>query len=240
MEPKKSKYFSEQIEAFFKNVYFGLLPRKMKETSQSKFREKVFEKIKNERRWGESNISGGGSSIEFTKSAREIILHVINDFNIKSLLDVACGDFIWMPIVLKALKNDFKYIGCDIVSSLIKQHKTSYPEYEFRTLDFVNDQLPQCDLIICRDALQHLPIKDIQKSLKQFSNSGAKYLLATTHLRYPQWKNKRDIRVGQCRDRNLILEPFNLDDPIIIYNERNIGNKFLGLWKLPLDYRKEV
>jgi hypothetical protein len=143
-----------------------------------------------------------------------------------------------MPVLLERLEPNFKYIGCDIVHNLIQQHKLLYPQYDFYQLDFVKDKLPTCDLIICRDALQHLPIDDIKKALENFSNTGAKYLLATTHIRYPQWKNKRNIRVGQCRDRNLLLEPFSLEDPIVIYSDSQISHKFLGLWKLPLKYNR--
>ncbi len=90
-----------------------------------------------------------------------------------------------MPVFLQKLNKDFKYVGCDIVPGLIQQHKINYPQFEFYNLDFVNDSLPVCDLIFCRDAMQHLPIKDIKKALVNFSNSGAKFLLTTTHLRYP-------------------------------------------------------
>jgi len=89
-------------------------------------------------------------------------------------------------------------------------------------------------LIFCRDVLQHITVADIKDALKKFSASGAKYLLATTHLRRYGWRNSRDIKVGKCRDRNLMYEPFNLPNPLVIYSEE-YGNKFLGLWKLPFN-----
>lgn len=218
------------------NRIFTFFIRSKKTELENRNRIASFNTIYDEKRWGDENLSGGGSSIEFTKNTREVIYKIIKDFNCNSMLDVACGDFKWMPNLLQRLEPNFKYIGCDIVQNLIEQHKSLYPQYDFYQLDFVKDKLPACDLIICRDALQHLPIDDIKEALQNFSNSEAKYLLATTHIRYPKWKNKRDIRVGQCRDRNLLLEPFGLEDPIVIYSDSQISHKFLGLWELPLKY----
>jgi hypothetical protein len=233
---QKSIIYKERIKNIFIKIYIFFLPLKKKKEIKKNNRLNIFNIINKEKRWGNENISGGGSTIEFTKHTREIIFKIISEYNIKSMLDAACGDFEWMPLLLQKLDGNFNYIGCDIVPTLIHQHKLSHSQYEFYHFDFVNDKLPICDLIFCRDALQHLPIDDIKKALNNFSKSGAKYLLTTTHIRYPQWKNKRDIRVGQCRDRNLLLEPFNLEDPLAIYSEKNIGHKFLGLWELPLKY----
>jgi SAM-dependent methyltransferase len=237
MDNKISKpiIYKERIQNIFKRVFTYFI-RSKKTEFQNRDRLASFNTIYKEKRWGDDNLSGGGSSVEFTKNTREVIYKIIKDFNCNSMLDVACGDFKWMPILLERLESNFKYIGCDIVQNLILQHKLLYPKYDFYHVDFVRDKLPTCDLIICRDALQHLPIDDIKKALDNFSTSGSKYLLATTHIRYPKWKNKRDIRVGQCRDRNLLLEPFSLEDPIVIYSDSQISHKFLGLWKLPLKY----
>lgn len=197
-------------------------------------RRKVFEEIENKKLWGDSHLSGWGSTVEVTKVTREVIVNVVKQYNIKSMVDVACGDFKWMPLALKEIKNDFKYIGCDIVPALVDKNSKEFPQYEFYVKDFVVDKLPQCDLIFCRDALQHLTIADIQDALKNFSESGAKYLLVTTHLRRYGWRNGEDIKVGKCRDRNLLLKPFNLPDPMVIYSEQ-YEHKFLGLWKLPFE-----
>jgi hypothetical protein len=197
-------------------------------------RRNAFVEIERDKLWGDSHTSGWGSTIDVTKITREIILNVIKQYNINSMVDVACGDFVWMPLVLQELKSDFKYVGCDIVPALIKHHSTSYAQYEFLVRDFVVDKLPHCDLIFCRDVLQHLTVADIKDALQNFSLSGSKYLLATTHLRRYGWKNGRDCRVGKCRDRNILLAPFNLPDPIAIFSEQNEG-KYLGLWKLPFE-----
>ena len=197
-------------------------------------RKEAFDLIYKEGYWGKDVKSGGGSTLDATKTTREIILKIIEDYDINSMVDVACGDLTWMPLVLDELKGSVKYTGCDIVENLITDHKQKYPQYNFHVLDFVEDKIPEGELIICREALQHLPIKDIKQALKNFSGSGAKYLLATTYLRTSAFRNKRNIRPGRCRNRNLLIEPFELPSPIVIYSEKcENPDKFIGLWSLP-------
>jgi hypothetical protein len=197
-------------------------------------RNKAFVRIAQEGRWGAEYSSGAGSTVEYTEGARRALRRVIELFDIKSMVDVACGDFAWMPLVLEDLPEGFRYVGGDIVPGLVERAAAAHPEHEFQVLDFVSGELPDCELIFCRDVLQHLPIADILEGLRNFSGSGAKYLLATTHPRHSSWGNGRDKRAGQCNDRNLMLGPFNLGDPIAIFGEQDPCHKFLGLWELPL------
>jgi hypothetical protein len=205
-----------------------------KTTAASKAREEAFTSIYESGYWGGEDASGAGSTLEATATTRSIVARIIADFKIIDIVDVACGDFTWMPLVLRTVAGSVRYTGCDIVGRLIERHTTNYPQYSFRHLDFVADDIPSADLLICRDVLQHLPVKDIEKALDNFSRCGARYLLATTHLRRYGWRNGANIRPGRCRDRNLLLSPFNLPDPIVIYSEMYPAqHKFLGLWELP-------
>ena len=201
---------------------------------KSRSRKEAFESIYEDGYWGDDVKSGAGSTLEATNVTREIVLKIINDYKINSIVDVACGDFTWMPLVLSALDRPVKYTGCDIVENLIASNKEKYPQYNFQYLDIVEDSIPDGELIICREVLQHLPVKDIKKSLQNFSSSGSKYLLATTHLRRFGFRNKRNMRAGRCRDRNLMVAPFNLPNPLVIYSEQyQDQDKFFGLWELP-------
>jgi hypothetical protein len=199
----------------------------------SDVRRAAFVRIMREERWGES-LSGGGSTVDYTQATRSIVERVIHQNDIRSMLDAGCGDHVWMPEVLENLDDRFEYIGADIVPELIESNRRNHPGRRFEVIDFVQDDLPACDLIFCRDVIQHLPVRDAMAVLRNFSSSGARYLLTTIHLRRYGWRNRRDKRVGQCHDRNLMLEPFSLADPVAIFSERDAGHKFLGLWELPL------
>ena len=200
-------------------------------------RQIAFDRIYQDAYWGAGHLSGSGSTIQATTLVRGVIDRVVRDFHVRSIADVACGDMVWMPIVLEGLKADgldIEYVGCDIVPSLIKAHTEKFPNYKFLHLDFVANEIPAADMIICREALQHLPVNDIKTALENFSTSGAKYLLATLHLRRYGIRNRLSMKAGRCRDRNLLISPFNLPNPIAIYPEA-LGqkDKFIGLWALP-------
>jgi len=206
---------------------------------ERKRRQAAFEEIYRTAYWGENHLSGFGSSVESTERVRLIILKVIREFNISSVVDLACGDMAWMPLVLDELSSTgtrVHYIGCDIVPSLIELHTEKYPDLCFRHLDFISDSIPKAELIICREALQHLPVRDIQLALKKISDSGARYFLGTTHPRRYGIKNHLNIRPGRCRDRNLMLAPFNLPNPLTLWAEGpGHSSKFIGLWALPFE-----
>lgn len=234
MSPSRIKVFREQATALMQKLGMAFLSGEQRERWASTARREAFIRITRERRWGESHLSGGGSTVEYTRVTREILEKVIREYGVNSMLDAGCGDFTWMPAVLDRLPKGFRYVGGDIVPGLIEKLTKKHPQHEFKIVDFVVDELPLCDMIFCRDVIQHLPIKDSIRVLKNFSRSGANYLLTTTHLRRFGWRNARDKRVGQCHDRNLLLKPFRLADPIALFSERDPGHKFLGLWKLPL------
>jgi hypothetical protein len=60
-------------------------------------RKEAFTSIYDEGYWGTDNLSGAGSSLQATETTREIILKIVRDYEIGSIVDVACGDFVWMP-----------------------------------------------------------------------------------------------------------------------------------------------
>jgi hypothetical protein len=236
MNKSRNNLYRIRARFFFQKILLAFMEIRKRKEYQHKIRSDMFiEKIKNLKAEGEMYLSGAGSTEKVTEFTREIISFVVSHYGITSMLDAPCGDFKWMPLALKKLPPNFTYIGVDIVPELIEESRKNYPHLTFKVIDFVKDPLPKCDLIFCRDALQHLPIKDSKTALENFSKSGAGYLLTTTQLRRTKWKNKRDCRPGSCRDRNLLIEPFNLDDPIMIFAEQK-DHKFLGLWTLPLRY----
>ena len=146
-------------------------------------------------------------------------------YNIKSILDLPCGDFNWMKQINL---NGIKYHGADIVEPLIMENKKLYQKYEFSVINLVKDTLPKVDLIFCRDCLFHLPNNLIREALKNIKKSGSKYLLTTTY----SWKHlpNMDCKVGQWRRLNLELEPFSLPAPIELIVEGTYRDKSMGLW----------
>lgn len=84
----------------------------------------------NKKTWGaEGGGSGPCSSLDQTAIIRSTLPALIRRYNITSLLDSSCGSMHWMPLVLRqvqAANKDFRFMGTDVVCSLITKHKSVF------------------------------------------------------------------------------------------------------------------
>ena len=129
--------------------------------------------------WPESK-SGPGSTMEETDIIRQQIKQLVKDKEIKSVVDVPCGDFNWMKDIVY---NFEKYTGCDIVPEMIQDNqKFANSIISFKELDLTQDgiEIPEGDLLIVRDVLGHLTLDGGQKAIANILKSKCKYLLTTT------------------------------------------------------------
>ena len=146
------------------------------------------------RKYKESK-SGAGSFLKNTKNVRNDLPDLLNKYDIKSMLDIPCGDMNW----ISKLNLNVDYVGADIVPELIEENKRNYPDKNFKVLDVVNDPLPEMDLILCRDCFVHLPLEYIKLAIDNIRKSGIKYMLVTS---FPIEFNK-NISLGKWRPLNM-------------------------------------
>ena len=172
--------------------------------------------------------SGPGSTINNTKNTLKTLNYIINNFNIKTLLDVPCGDINWIHNIF----NKVTYMGLDISKSLINYNKSKYPTLNFKVFDIVKN-IPKnsYDLVLCRDLLFHLSPEDGIKALKNIKNTGSKYLLTTTFKNGDNNNILNKVSGSRFYKINLQQPPFNLPNPIKYFKEVE-KDKFLGLWDL--------
>jgi hypothetical protein len=169
-------------------------------------RKKVFESIYKNNIWSHSSstpLSGIGSTLKSTQSFRDYLDMFCEEKNIQTIVDLGCGDLTWIPTT-----NFFKtkrYIGVDIVASLIESHKITYPKQSFFVIDIVTDPLPKGDVAILRDVLFHLNMKDIQIIIDKLKGQYS-YLFVTSCLNSV---NNHAIQ-HTFHPINLEIEPFNL------------------------------
>ena len=180
-----------------------------------------------------------GSTSSYTINCRNILYNVIRKYKIKSIIDAPCGSMSWIPLLLKNITReikDFKYYGVDVVESIINASKLRYKDmshlWKIDVLDFTQQQLPlDYDLILSRDALQHLPLEKVIDALKIFSKtSGAKYLLVGSYLE--EVDENRNIQTGDYFAINLMKQPFNLNEYVEIFNEQVPHKKYLILYDI--------
>jgi len=197
--------------------------------------EELFTEIFRKNMWGgKESVSGRGSDIAQTEIVIRLLPLIWEKYEVKSLLDIPCGDFNWMRHVDLG-KVD--YLGADIIHELVAKNSAQYEQdsVHFKQLDVVRDQIPDLDLILCRDCLVHLSFDQIFSALNNICRSGSRYLLTTT---FTDRRENRDIVTGDWRPLNLEAFPFELPAPIELINEGcteesgAYNDKSLGLWRV--------
>jgi SAM-dependent methyltransferase len=196
----------------------------------------VFSAIYHDNAWSsKESLSGPGSELAPTTRLRAELPMLTRELSVRSLLDAPCGDFHWMREVRLDLD---RYIGVDIVPELIRANQRKYGDgtRRFICLDITRDELPQADLILCRDCLVHLSFPDIASALRKFQESGSAYLLTTT---FAGLSKNAEIMTGDWRPIEFQLPPFNFPMPtkliregVDLSDELPEADKCLGLWRL--------
>lgn len=194
----------------------------------------LFEKIYSLHHWyDEESKSGPGASLKQTQTVRATVSKVLKELEVKTLLDIPCGDFNWMQEVDL---SQCEYTGGDIVNDIVKQNELNYSAQgrRFVWADITFSPLPQTDLLFCRDCLVHFAYSDIGKALANIKRSGSKFLLTTTFTN----RANEDIRTGYWRPINLEAAPFSFPKPLQLFSENcteghgQYTDKSLGLWKV--------
>ena len=108
-------------------------------------RSEVFHRIHKDTIWtlGKAGIplSGSGSSLDATTEIRRHLPVILDKIGCDTLLDVGCGDQTW----ISSVEFKQKYIGIDIVSSVIEENCKRYRALgrEYYCIDAVTDELPE-------------------------------------------------------------------------------------------------
>ena len=195
--------------------------------------EQAFRTIYRTNHWGAPERSGAGASADQAATVLAQLASLVDRLQVRTLLDVPCGDFAWM----QHLDADVQYIGGDVLPELVALNRQRYggPARRFATIDLMTDDLPDADLLLCRDCLVHLSLDAARSALANMRRSRCRWLLTTT---FPGCTANEDIVTGDWRPLNLQLAPFDLPAPQMLLNEGCtesdglFADKSLGLWRL--------
>ncbi|MBM3759094.1 MAG: class I SAM-dependent methyltransferase [Acidobacteria bacterium] len=202
---------------------------------EGKAADEVFGEIWSGNKWGGTDsVSGRGSDLTQTQVVRETLPVVFQQYGVKSMLDVPCGDFHWMRHVDL---SGVDYVGGDIVAELVERNTAAYQtgNVRFVRLNLLEDAVPKVDLVFCRDCLVHLSFEHVFAALRQICASESQYLLTTTFVDRQQ---NGDIATGNWRPLNLRVAPFEFPESLLLVNEKctedggQFRDKSLGLWKV--------
>jgi hypothetical protein len=175
--------------------------------------------------------SGVGSDLNATKVISVALPSLLSSLSVHSMLDIPCGDFVWMRHVDLGPTT---YIGADIIDSLIDSHQRLHmsDKRTFTKLDIATDNLPQVDLIVCRDCLPHFSHRLLKRTVNNIRRSRSRFLLTTT---FPQHSPNKGVFTGSWQPLNLCAPPFNFPLPLRLINEGHpppYTDKSLGLWSI--------
>lgn len=115
------------------------------------------------------------------------LLQLLTNNGIRNIVDLGCGDFWIMRHVLSTLSEanyNFFYTGIDVVEDLVNYNAARFrhPNIRFLCRDAATDEepLPDGDILIIRQVLQHLNNADIKKILSKAAKF--KFLFITEHI----------------------------------------------------------
>lgn len=197
--------------------------------------EDIFLAIYRDNLWGNAESrSGPGSTLARAADFLPDLIALLRRLDTRVLLDAPCGDFNWATAVADAVE---RYIGLDVVGEIVaRNQRLAYgPNRIFVHGDLANDPLPAADVVLCRDCLVHFSFEDIWRALRNFKQSGSRYLVTTTFVEHDE---NSDVPTGGWRPVNLERPPFLFPSPEALVDERCLHSggtardKRLGLWAL--------
>lgn len=171
--------------------HYWVLPR-----DRRKFKtmtvEETFSTIYRTKGWGDDGgpfCSGTGSWGKAADDYCRFAIDFIKNHDVKSIVDLGCGDFAIGKRILEA--TGVEYTGIDVVPELIEHHRatSSGPRVHFQCANIVSDPLPRAELYLVRQVLQHLSNGEIESVLRNLRT--CKQALISEHVPiYPQSINR--------------------------------------------------
>lgn len=205
-----------------KNVLYKLFLLRDKIIYGKKSRKQTFEYIYANDKWGRNLNSGmefysgpGSHEERYVKPYCEMVKNFISEHNITRVCDIGCGDF---NVASEWINADIRYEGVDIVQRLIEHHNKTYgsAHIHFHCLDIVEDDLPDAQLCLVRQVLQHLSNEEVSSFLNKIDKY--KYVIITESVTAKNYARKYNadkshgsgIRIYNQSGLYFDEEPFNM------------------------------
>ena len=185
----------------------------------------------------QESLSGQGSWLRNTRETVEFINKVIDNYKIRSILDVGCGDWNWFKHVDI---RDLNYLGWDADEQMINSNQSQFgsANIQFEVKDIVTSDYPKVDLVICRDVLFHMEFNTALAVIDRARES-SNLLISTSYRDNKVNTGPRvytDFDDWGYYDLNLSIEPFNLekyetDSLQELKNTNKSNRRFICLYK---------
>jgi SAM-dependent methyltransferase len=176
-------YLAQLVPQWARHRYRRLRRFAEATVNQQRTPEQVFSRIYEDGLWGKGDggfHSGSGSVEAHAAAYVQALSHYIAEHSIRRVVDLGCGDF---TVGRKIVALGVDYTGADVVPALVQHHSAQHGSQKVRFvhLDIVNDPLPDGDVCLIRQVLQHLSNDQIAKILPKLARY--RHVLITEH--YP-------------------------------------------------------
>lgn len=169
--------------------------------------KQIFNDIYKNQSWGFD--SGPGSDPENAKEWINLVNSFIIKNNIKSILDLGCGD--WR--LGKELNLDsVDYVGVDVSSIIIEKIKHNEKEnIKFINHDIESFDFLDVDLILIKDVLQHLKLESVKNIVDKIVAHGKYALICNDFNKDNAYSDKSNYQInsGDYVYLDLTADPFN-------------------------------
>ncbi len=145
----------------------------------------VFAEVYESGLWGDGGTDGyysgtGSHHSDLTDGYLRAVRDFLGEFAAPpNVVDLGCGDFN-IGRQLRPLCD--RYTACDVVPALVERNRSIYADLDvdFRCLDIASDELPEGDVVLVRQVLQHLSNTHIARVVPKLSQYT--YLILSEHL----------------------------------------------------------
>jgi 2-polyprenyl-3-methyl-5-hydroxy-6-metoxy-1,4-benzoquinol methylase len=173
------KFITENTPWPIRRISRRLKHRLSHDRSKSRTPREVFTQIYVENHWDDGSqrteedypfCSGPGSAEAAAVPYADCVNNFIRQHGVKRVVDLGCGDFrVGRRIALESIH----YVGVDIVEPVINVNRARFSSdhIDFRCIDVIAEDIPDGDLCLVREVLQHLSnsqILAILAKLKKF------------------------------------------------------------------------
>ena len=162
-----------------------------------------FSTIYESNEWGFG--SGVGSLPDNNTKYIEYVQSFIKSNRMKSVVDFGCGDWKFSQYINW---QGATYVGVDLVVGVIERNRKQFacPGVTFEVFEVI-DNLPEADLLLCKDVFQHLP-NDLARDYLSAFKRKFRFLLITNDDQ-PESMANQDIQAGGWRPLRLDRPPFS-------------------------------
>ncbi|MGE0547636.1 MAG: glycosyltransferase [Kofleriaceae bacterium] len=162
--------------------------------------------------------SGPGSTPEFSAPYREFLHTFIREHHVRSIVDLGCGD---LQIMSRVDLQGARYRGADVIAERVRRNAEAHPGMTFEHRDARTWEFPRCDLVLCKDVIQHWSNEEIERWLEHMKARARSYRFALiTNCTYGATLNQ-DCKTGGWRAVDLMAPPFSTGERVFNWGTPN-------------------